>query len=305
MEGQDYLIEYRNISNKLKKRFLRRPNVAEASDNFRQLARRLEEGEEPQFAGFCYLATGKCEQTVGNPSAEVEAITLAARCFLRAEQEQQSLGNPSYEEYLNAAIAGFTQAGKLEEESGRTSAAAALYIEIGDYLMELHRPAEAMFHLEKAVKLEATSITDVISIKKKISTCYIQLGDHHNALKSLTELANFCTEHDPCQLFLAQLANIEILRVLLLLIIQPSHHNTPPHLLQVLDKYKWEEGIGDEEVCSFLDQDVSTLLQSVVMAVQVRDSGSLLYLEDELAEHLDTQQKKLLRLLVTREVKRR
>ena len=25
----------------------------------RQLARRLEEGEEPQFAGFCYLATGK------------------------------------------------------------------------------------------------------------------------------------------------------------------------------------------------------------------------------------------------------
>ena len=29
----------------------------------------------------------------------------------------------------------------------------------------------------------------------------------------------------------------------------------------------------------------------------MRDSGSLLYLEDELAEHLDTQQKKLLRLL--------
>jgi hypothetical protein len=35
MEGQDFLTEYRNISNKLKKRFLRRPNVAEASDHFR------------------------------------------------------------------------------------------------------------------------------------------------------------------------------------------------------------------------------------------------------------------------------
>ena len=31
----------------------------------------------------------------------------------------------------NMVYSGFTQAGKLEEESGRTSAAAALYIEIG------------------------------------------------------------------------------------------------------------------------------------------------------------------------------
>ena len=35
MEGQDFLTEYKTISNKLKKRFLRRPNVAEASDNYR------------------------------------------------------------------------------------------------------------------------------------------------------------------------------------------------------------------------------------------------------------------------------
>ena len=33
--------------------------------------------------------------------------------------------------YNNMVYSGFTQAGKLEEESGRTSAAAALYIEIG------------------------------------------------------------------------------------------------------------------------------------------------------------------------------
>ena len=35
MESQEFLTEYKAISNKLKKRFLRRPNVAEASDNFR------------------------------------------------------------------------------------------------------------------------------------------------------------------------------------------------------------------------------------------------------------------------------
>ena len=59
MEGQEFLTEYRNISNKLKKRFLgRRPNVSEASDQFRQLAKRLEDSEEPQYAAFCHLATG-------------------------------------------------------------------------------------------------------------------------------------------------------------------------------------------------------------------------------------------------------
>ena len=59
MEGQEYLTEYRNISNKLKKRFLRRPNVSEASEQFRGLAKRLEDNEEPQYAAYCHLATGK------------------------------------------------------------------------------------------------------------------------------------------------------------------------------------------------------------------------------------------------------
>ena len=65
MEGQEFLTEYRNISNKLKKRFLgRRPNVSEASEQFRQLGKRLEDSEEPQYAAFCHLATGKLSLTV-------------------------------------------------------------------------------------------------------------------------------------------------------------------------------------------------------------------------------------------------
>ena len=37
------------------------------------------QAEEPQYAGFCHLATGRCEQTVGNREAEIEATVLAAR----------------------------------------------------------------------------------------------------------------------------------------------------------------------------------------------------------------------------------
>merc|ERR1711915_471227 len=128
-----------------------------------------------------------------------------------------------------------------------------------------------------------------ILIKNKISDCFISLGDHHNGLKTLTELANFCMDNDPSQLFHNHLANIQILRVLLLLIIQPSHHNTPPHLLQVLDKYKWECE-EEEEPCPYIDQDTSVLLQSIVMAVQVGDTDALVYLEDEIVDLLTHQQ---------------
>lgn len=71
MEGQEFLAEYRNISNKLKKRFLRRPNVSEASDQFRQLGKRLEDGDEPQYAAYCHLATGSTA-CVDVPSAQCQ-----------------------------------------------------------------------------------------------------------------------------------------------------------------------------------------------------------------------------------------
>jgi len=303
MDNQNFLTEYKTISNKLKKRFLRRPNVAEASENFRQLGKKLEDDEEPQFAGFCYLATGRCEQTVGNLSAEVEAITLAARCFLKAEMETQTLKNPSFEEHLNAAIAGFRQAAKLEEEAGRFSAAASLYIQLGDALVELKRPAEGLFYYQIGLKLESSSIMDTILIKNKIGECFISMSDYHNGLKTFTELANFCMDNDPSQLFHNRLGNLQILRVLLLLIIQPSHHNTPPHLLQVLDKYKWES--ENEDPCPYLDENISILLQSIVMAVQVSDTDALLFLEDEIAPLLSHHQNKLLRTIVSREVKKK
>ena len=110
MEGQEFLTEYRNISNKLKKRFLRRPNVSEASDQFRALGKRLDSVELlPQYAAPCHLATARCEQTVGNRPQEVEAMIAAARSFLRAEMEVQELGNPSFELQLCGAVHSYRQ----------------------------------------------------------------------------------------------------------------------------------------------------------------------------------------------------
>ena len=59
-----FLPEYRSISNKLKKRFLRKPNVSEASEQFRQLGKRLEDNQEPQYAAYCHLAIGQYQSKI-------------------------------------------------------------------------------------------------------------------------------------------------------------------------------------------------------------------------------------------------
>jgi hypothetical protein len=56
---------------------------------------------------------------------------------------------------------------------------------------------------------------------------------YFSARQVLTQVANIGGENDPCELYSDRLASVEILRVLLLLIIEPSPQNTPPHLIQV------------------------------------------------------------------------
>ena len=108
--SQDYLNEFKAISNKLKKRFLRRPNVAEASDQFCRLAKRLRDNEEPQYEAACHLAVSRCEQSIGNYSGEIESLVLAARAFLKAEMNLKKIGGPSFQEHLLDSIDSFCNA---------------------------------------------------------------------------------------------------------------------------------------------------------------------------------------------------
>ena len=149
------------------------------------------------------------------------------------------------------------------------------------------------------VRLLEGHTKEFLRAKLRIADCYIATPDHHNALLVLSEVQNFAVEHDACGLFGDLLENVEILRVLLLLVIQPSHHNTSPQLLDVLDRYRGTEA---EELPSkpspYLDLETSLLLQSVVLAVEGEgDSEAVLYLEDELAPRLTDQQRKLPRIV--------
>jgi len=305
MEGQEYLTDYRNISNKLKKRFLRRPNVSEASEQFRGLAKRLEDNDEPQYAAFCHLATGRCEATVGNSPGEIEAVTAAARSFLKSEIQIQTLKNPSFEFQLTSAVSCYSKASKLQEDQGRPQLAGSLNMELADTLWRLRRPNQALPYYQRAAELFEKDILDSIQAKLKVAACHMKALDFHNALLVLSDIANTASENDPLDLIEVQ-ENIEILRVILLLIIEPSSHNTSPHLLNVLEKYRnSEEGIDiDKPRSPYISIEMSDLLQSLVMATETINTESLLYLEDELVSHLNDQQRGVLRVLVSQTIKK-
>uniref|UniRef100_A0A0K8SLE3 Uncharacterized protein n=1 Tax=Lygus hesperus TaxID=30085 RepID=A0A0K8SLE3_LYGHE len=83
----DFLTQYKNISNKLKKRFLRKPNAAEPSDQFASLAAQCERFDLPQYAGLSWRAVSRCEAAQGHSNEEAVALMKAGQLYLLANKK--------------------------------------------------------------------------------------------------------------------------------------------------------------------------------------------------------------------------
>ena len=178
-------------------------------------------------------------------------------------------------------------------------------MELADALWKLRRPTEALPYYQRAGDLFEKDLLDVIQAKLKVVACHIKTLDFHNALLVLSDVANIAEQSEPLEL-VRVLENIEILRVILLLIIEPSSHNTSPHLLNVLEKYR-DTGDTldiDQPISPYISMEMSDLLQSLVMATDTINAESLLYLEDELYSRLTDQQRGLVRVLVSQTIKK-
>ena len=201
---------------------------------------------------------------------------------------------------MTAAVSCYIQAAKLQEEQGRAQLGGGLYMELAEAFWRMKRPIEALPHYQRAASLFGSDTVCVISAKLKVASCYIATPDYHNALLLLSEVAALTSEQEHLHLFDDVQREVEILRVLLLLIIEPSTHNTDPSLLSVLEKYRvMDEGYDPEtRICPHLSVELSILLQSLVMAVESLETNSVLYIEDELVPLISDQQRSLLRVLV-------
>ncbi|XP_064604680.1 40-kDa huntingtin-associated protein-like isoform X2 [Liolophura sinensis] len=267
----DVLGKYRAVSNKLKKRFLKKPNVAEGSEQFASLAKNLKQQECPQYAAFCSLAQARCEQTLSNPAGETQALTDAARSFLQAQAAERDLQCPTFEEHLTAAINCYSHAIRVHIENKQSALAAALCIELGNALKSFDKPGEAMLHFQRAAELQAQSPLDCLHSLGLVASCKIDTKDYDGALTVLTEMAYLAQERGgspsgkPIGAFADILARCEVSRVLLLMLLQPTPQRIRPEHAQTLEKYAWESNSLDSLAAQCLGEDLFLLLQSVVL----------------------------------------
>ncbi|XP_076075099.1 40-kDa huntingtin-associated protein-like isoform X1 [Mytilus galloprovincialis] len=307
----DVLGKYRNVTNKLKKRFLKRPNIAEGIEQYGALAKSLRQQECPQYAGFCCLAQARCEHTLVNAAGEAQALTEAARAFLEAEMNNRDIKCPSFEEHLTAAINCYSHAIRVYIENNNPSLAAALCIELGNALQKLERPGEAMAHFQRAAELQSQMKTygifsplECLQSLGLVATCKIEMRDYDGALGVFTEMAYLAQERGgssttgkPIGAYCDILARCEVCRVLLLMLLQPTPQRIRPEHAQTLEKYAWET-TDDTITAQFLSEDLFLMLQSLVMACQSRDFPSLRLLQKDLWPLLSAEQNQLLHLVI-------
>ncbi|XP_007467416.1 PREDICTED: factor VIII intron 22 protein [Lipotes vexillifer] len=197
-EAGDFLARYRQVCNKLKKRFLRKPNVAEAGEQFGQLGRELRAQECLPYAAWCQLAVARCQQALFHGPGEALALTEAARLFLRQERDaRQRLACPAaYGEPLQAAAAALGAAVRLHLELGQPAAAAALCLELAAALRDLGQPAAAAGHFQRAAQLQLPQLPlAALQALGDAASCQLLARDYSGALALFTRMQHLAREH--------------------------------------------------------------------------------------------------------------
>ncbi|XP_057574046.1 40-kDa huntingtin-associated protein [Hippopotamus amphibius kiboko] len=197
-EAGDFLARYRQVCHKLKRRFLRKPNVAEAGEQFGQLGRELRAQECLPYAAWCQLAVARCQQALFHGPGEALALTEAARLFLRQERDaRQRLACPAaYGEPLQAAAAALGAAVRLHLELGQPAAAAALCLELAAALRDLGQPAAAAGHFQRAAQLQLPQLPlAALQALGDAASCQLLARDYSGALALFTRMQRLAREH--------------------------------------------------------------------------------------------------------------
>ncbi|NXP43391.1 F8I2 protein, partial [Heliornis fulica] len=317
----DFLSRYRLVSAKLRRRFLRKPNVAEAAEQFAALARELRAQESLPYAAWCQLAVARCAQSLFHGPAEAAALAEAARLFLRQERDlRQRLGlRGGFGEHIAAAQSCGAFAARLHLERGQPALAAGLCLELAAALRDTGLPARAASHLQRAAELLSAARLPLEALRclSERASCLLLGRDYAGALAALTRAQALAAAGlggaggAPGGAFMDMLARCEVSRVLLLLLLQPPPAKLLPEHARTLEQYCWEApesgavpgpgpgaGGGLPPAASYLPAELFLLLQSAVLACQEKDAEALKALQAELWPLLSAEQNHLLHLVL-------
>ncbi|KAK5641906.1 hypothetical protein RI129_010453 [Pyrocoelia pectoralis] len=292
----DVLELYKHISTKLKKRFLRKPNVTEACESFTSLGQHCENVEMPAYAGMCWIAAARCEGSLGNVPGETSCLVRSARNFMSTQIKNNSLGCQSVAtENLQAALGCYAHAQTRLPEN--CSLHTEINLEIVDSLKKLDDNLTAEMYLKDAIDMSENSLYTRIHCLQLLSSNAIERSDYCSALEALTEIVELLGNVPRTGVRSDILLSCEISQIFLLLILRPSHQKLAPHFAKILEKFTWADK-NDSNLKSYMCEELFLLLQSLVITCQTCDTTSLPYLESQLWPFLSVDQKTLLRTLV-------
>lgn len=152
----DYNSTFKSISLKLRKRFLRKPNLSEAIDEYTSLSRLLDSEEHPSaLAAYCLQQVARCHRSVGNTTLESGALQAAARRYLTAHVvatvETRCV---TMDEDLVSALSVYDECIRVHCDAGERHLAAKLCIEVADLLAtRFEKHFEAIPYYERALVL--------------------------------------------------------------------------------------------------------------------------------------------------------
>ncbi|NXV89168.1 F8I2 protein, partial [Calonectris borealis] len=322
-----FLSRYRLVSAKLRRRFLRKPNVAEAAEQFAALARELRAQESLPYAAWCQLAVARCAQSLFHGPAEAAALAEAARLFLRQERDlrQRLRLRGGFGEPVAAAQSCGAFAARLHLERGQPALAAGLCLELAAALRDTGPPARAAAHLQRAAELLAAARLPLEALRclAERASCLLLGRDYAGALAALTRAQALAGAGRgggggggaPGGAFLDVVARCEVSRGLLLLLLPPPPAKLLPEHARTLEQYCWEApeggagpgpgpgggpgaGGGLPPAASYLPAELFLLLQSAVLACQEKDAEALKALQVELWPLLSAEQNHLLHLVL-------
>ena len=320
----DYNAAFKSISVKLKKRFLRKPNVSEAIDEYTSLSRQLENDECFGLAAYCMQQVAKSYHSVGNTISESASLQAAAKQYLNSEISSTiETGSLTFNEDLLSAISLYEESIRLHCDQNEKLLAGKLCAELADLLAQkFDRHFESLPYYERAITLLSSNSPDtsnavqVVLLQCKLAALKVFTCDYTGALNSYTDICNAilakCARPSknanlayskPVGFYARLLVEADISKLLLLLYLKPTkmkaeHTNT-------IEVYNWFQTIASANsgnsnaylAVACMDRDLFILLQSFVMACQSNDAKILYQLQTEVWPVLNDTQNYLVNLI--------
>jgi len=272
--------EFKAIAAKIKpgrfSRFkIKKTSLADASVQFKQLASRLIDENSSEFAAFCHLAAARVEQQRQNKISEGQELVKAARLFLDAEREKERLRLPGFHEDIANAIHCYGHSIRSLFEQNHSDSAVRVCLELATALYGLERPAEAWEWFERAAAHSEMNYWAHCFALLWSAICLIDMEEWERAFFEFEKLEIFIIEtvgdSKPIGTQISNLAQIELAKVALLVLLRPLHKHLTESQRNLLAKY---ETAKLEPPTTYVPHETFLLFQAFLMSIKAKNTES-------------------------------